>query len=202
MGGNDNGNAQRRDTGALADSVTQRLLDERIVVLGREVDDEVANSVSGQLLLLAADDPSRDITLYINSPGGSITAGLAIYDAMQWVEPDVATVATGLAASIAQFLLTAGAPGKRFALPHAEILMHQPHGGLGGTEADVQIRAEQFARLKRQVAELTATHSGHTTEEIMRDSDRDRWFTAAEAADYGLIDRVLTSLSEVRRELR
>lgn len=179
-------------TTTLDDSVYDRLLRERIVVLGQEVDDPVANRIVAQLLLLAAEDPSRDITLYVNSPGGSVTAGLAIYDTMNAIEPDVSTVATGLAASMGQFLLTGGAPGKRLALPHAEILMHQPSSGIGGAESDIVIRADMLHRLKRQIAEITAGHSGQSVEQIEADFDRDRWFSPTEAAGYGLIDRVVS----------
>jgi ATP-dependent Clp protease, protease subunit len=175
----------------LDDRVYDRLLRERIVVLGQEVDDAVATKLIAQLLLLAAEEPDSDITLYINSPGGSVFAGMAIYDTMNAIEPDVSTVATGMAASMGQFLLTAGAPGKRFALPHAQVMMHQPSGGAGGAESDIVIRAGMLSRLKKQIAELTARHSGHPVERIEADFDRDRWFSAQEAADYGLIDRVL-----------
>ena len=175
----------------LDDSVYDRLLRERIVVLGQEVDDTVATKLIAQLLLLAGEDPRADITLYINSPGGSVFAGMAIHDTMHTIEPDVSTVATGMAASMGQFLLTAGAPGKRFALPHAQVMMHQPSGGAGGSESDIVIRAEMLSRLKKQIAELTARHSGQPVERIEADFDRDRWFSAQEAADYGLIDRVL-----------
>jgi ATP-dependent Clp protease protease subunit len=176
----------------LDDSVYDRLLAERIIVLGKEVDDPVATKIVAQLLLLAAEEPDKDITLYINSPGGSVSAGFAIYDTMNAIEPDVSTVATGMAASMGQFLLTAGAPGKRFALPHAAVMMHQPSGGVGGSESDIVIRADMLAKLKRQIAELTAAHAGQPVERIEADFDRDRWFTPHEAADYGLIDRVLT----------
>jgi ATP-dependent Clp protease, protease subunit len=176
----------------LDDAIFDRLLHERIVVLGQEVDDAVANRIVAQLLLLAAEDPTRDITLYVNSPGGSVSAGLAIYDTMTTIEPDVSTVATGLAASMGQFLLTGGTPGKRLALPHAEILMHQPSSGIGGSESDIVIRADMLHRLKQQIAEITAEHSGQTVEQITADFDRDRWFSPSEAARYGLIDRVLT----------
>jgi ATP-dependent Clp protease, protease subunit len=176
----------------LDDSVYDRLLRERIVVLGQEVDDPVATKLIAQLLLLAGEDPEADITLYINSPGGSVFAGMAIYDTMHAIEPDVSTVATGMAASMGQFLLTAGAPGKRFALPHSQVMMHQPSGGAGGAESDIVIRAEMLGKLKRQIAELTAEHSGQPVERIEADFDRDRWFSAREAADYGLVDRVLT----------
>src|SRR5213075_2184260 len=147
---------------------------------GQPVDDTIANAICAQLLLLAAEDAKRDIWLYINSPGGSVTAGLAIYDTMQFVENDVATVAMGLAASMGQFLLCAGASGKRYALPHARVMMHQPSGGLGGTASDIKIQAEQMLYTKKQMAELIARHTGQTVEQIDRDSDRDRWFTADE----------------------
>ncbi len=176
------------------DPVFDRLLAQRVIVLGAEIDDELANRVVGQLLLLAAEDRRRDITLYVNSPGGSVTAGFAIHDAMQLVEPDVATVAIGLAASMGQFLLTAGAPGKRSVLPHAEVMMHQPHGGLGGSASDVVIRAGMLGRLKRRIAEITAERSGRDVEQVTADADRDRWFSAQEAVDYGLADRILHRL--------
>lgn len=177
----------------LDDAVYDRLLRDRIVVLGKEVDDDVATNLVAQLLLLAAEDPNADITLYINSPGGSVFAGMAIYDTMHTIEPDVATVATGMAASMGQFLLTGGAPGKRFALPHAQVMMHQPSGGAGGSESDIVIRAGMLSNLKRRIAELTAQHSGQPMDRIEADFDRDRWFTAQEAVDYGLIDRVLAA---------
>jgi ATP-dependent Clp protease protease subunit len=177
----------------LDDTVFDRLLRERIIVLGQEVDDAVATKIVAQLLLLAGEDRSADITLYINSPGGSVFAGMAIYDTMHTIEPDVATVATGMAASMGQFLLTGGTPGKRFALPHARVMMHQPSGGAGGAESDIVIRAGMLSKLKKRIAELTAQHSGQPVERIEADFDRDRWFTAREAADYGLIDRVLAT---------
>jgi ATP-dependent Clp protease, protease subunit len=172
------------------DPVLDRLLEERIVFLGREVDDEIANRISAQLLLLSAQDPDRDITLYINSPGGSVTAGMAIYDTMQLITPNVATWAVGFAASMGQFLLSAGTPGKRFALPHARILMHQPSAGVGGNATDVAIRAGVFGQMKREIAELTARHTGQSVETITADADRDRWFTAQEARDYGIVDHI------------
>src|ERR1700754_702161 len=175
------------------DPVLDRLLEERIVFLGREVDDEIANRISAQLLLLSAQDPDRDITLYINSPGGSVTARMAIYDTMQLITPDVATWAVGFAASMGQFLLSAGTPGKRFALPHARILMHQPSAGVGGTATDIAIRAGVYADMKREIAELIAHHTGQSVETITDDSDRDRWFTAAEARAYGLVDHVVSA---------
>jgi ATP-dependent Clp protease protease subunit len=179
----------------LGDAVYERLLRERIVFLGQEVDDAIANQLAAQMLLLAAEDPRRDIHLYVNSPGGSVTGGMAIYDTMQFLDCDVATYAMGMAASMGQFLVTAGTPGKRYALPHARVLMHQPSAGLGGTAADITIQAEMLTRMKRQLNELQARHSGQSVEQIERDSDRDRWFTAAEARDYGLLDTVITDAS-------
>jgi ATP-dependent Clp protease, protease subunit len=173
-----------------SDPVLDRLLGERIVLIGREIDDELANRVCAQLLLLAAADPDRDITLYINSPGGSVTAGMAIYDTMRLITPDVATWAVGFSASMGQFLLSGGTPGKRHALPHARILMHQPSAGVGGSASDVAIRAGVFGAMKREIAALTAEHTGQSVETITADADRDRWFTAAEARDYGLVDHV------------
>ena len=180
----------------LGDSVYSRLLDERIIFLGQAVDDEIANRIAAQMLLLAA-DPTKDIYLYINSPGGSVTAGFAIYDTMQYIKNDVVTIAMGLAASMGQFLLTAGTPGKRFALPNADILMHQGSAGLGGSASDIKIQSEQLLRTKKRMEQLTALHSGQTVETINRDADRDRWFTAHEAKDYGLIDEVMTSAADV-----
>ncbi|MCT2586850.1 ATP-dependent Clp protease proteolytic subunit [Actinophytocola gossypii] len=180
----------------LNDSVYERLLRERIVFLGSEVDDEIANRITAQLLLLAAEDPDKDITFYINSPGGSVTAGMAIYDTMQLIEPDVATWAMGLAASMGQFLLSSGAPGKRYALPHARIMMHQPSAGVGGTASDIAIRAEVFAKWKLEMARITAEQTGRSVETITEDADRDRWFTAAEARDYGFVDQVVTRASQ------
>jgi ATP-dependent Clp protease protease subunit len=176
---------------SLSDSVYERLLKERIVLLGSEVNDEVANRITAQLLLLAAEDPAKEITFYINSPGGSVTAGMAIYDTMQLITPDVSTWALGLAASMGQFLLTAGAPGKRYALPHARIMMHQPSAGVGGVESDVVIQADVFGKWKREIAQITGERSGKTMEQITADQDRDRWFTAEEAREYGLIDHVV-----------
>jgi ATP-dependent Clp protease, protease subunit len=181
----------------LNDSVYDRLLRERIIFLGQPVDDAIANQLSAQLLLLAAEDPKRDIHLYINSPGGSVTAGMAIYDTMQLVEPDVATFALGLAASMGQFLLSAGTPGKRYALAHARILMHQPSAGVAGTASDIAIQAEQYKLTKREMAELIAQQTGQTIEQIERDSDRDRWFTAAQALEYGFVDQVLTRAEQI-----
>lgn len=181
----------------LTDSVFERLLRERIIVLGSQVEDTIANQICSQLLLLAAEDPERDIFLYINSPGGSVTAGMAIYDTMELIEPDVATVAMGLAASMGQFLLSAGARGKRYALPRATILMHQPSAGVGGTASDIKIQAEQFARNKRQMFELIAEHTGQPVDRVTADADRDRWFTAEEAREYGFIDTVLSRSTQL-----
>ncbi|MBO0840045.1 MAG: ATP-dependent Clp protease proteolytic subunit [Sciscionella sp.] len=181
----------------LNDSVYERLLRERIVYLGSEVDDEIANQLTAQLLLLAAEDPDKDITLYINSPGGSVTAGMAIFDTMELIEPDVATYAMGLAASMGQFLLTAGTPGKRYALPHARILMHQPSAGVGGTASDIAIQAEVHNKTKVEMARITAERTGQSVETITADADRDRWFTAEEALEYGFIDRVISRASQV-----
>ncbi|MEV0086995.1 ATP-dependent Clp protease proteolytic subunit [Saccharopolyspora sp. NPDC050642] len=178
---------------SLNDSVYERLLRERIIVLGSQVEDSISNQICSQLLLLAAEDPERDISLYINSPGGSVTAGMAIYDTMQLIKPDVATVAMGMAASMGQFLLSAGTKGKRFALPHARIMMHQPSAGLGGTASDIEIQAKMFSRHKKEMAELIAEQTGQTVEKIMQDADRDRWFTAEEARDYGLVDHVASA---------
>ena len=175
----------------LSDSVYERLLQQRIIVLGQEVDDDIANRICAQLLLLAAEDSDRDIMLYINSPGGSVTAGMAIYDTMQWIKPDVQTVAMGMAASMGQVLLTSGTPGKRLALPHAEVLMHQGSAGVGGDESDIVIQAKRLTRINKDLAELTAQQSGQSVETIIRDSDRDRWFSAQEAKAYGLIDDVI-----------
>jgi ATP-dependent Clp protease, protease subunit len=180
-----------------ASDIYQRLLKERIIFLGSQVEDASANLICAQLLLLAAEDGERDISLYINSPGGSVTAGLAIYDTMQYVPCDVSTVCMGLAASMGQFLLCAGAPGKRFALPHSRILMHQPSGQMQGQAADIAIQAEQIIYLKRMMAERIAFHTGQPVERIEADSDRDRWFTAPEAKDYGFIDAVLERAAEV-----
>ncbi len=181
----------------LDDQVYNRLLRERIIFLGSVVEDANANAICAQLLLLAADDPHKDIFLYINSPGGSVSAGMAIYDTMQFVKNDVATVAMGLAASMGQFLLCAGAAGKRYATPHARIMMHQPSGGLGGTASDIKIQAEQMLYTKKKMAELIAMHTGQTYDQIERDSDRDRWFTAEEAQEYGMVDRVAASAGQV-----
>ncbi|MTB71251.1 ATP-dependent Clp protease proteolytic subunit [Arsenicicoccus sp. MKL-02] len=176
--------------GGLDDHIYQRLLKDRIIFLGSDVRDDNANAICAQLLLLSAEDPDKDIWLYINSPGGSVTAGMAIFDTMQWIPNDVCTVAMGMAASMGQFLLSAGARGKRYATPHARILMHQPLGGIGGTATDVKIQAELLLAMKKEMAELIAEHTGQPVDKISADSDRDRWFTAAEAKDYGFVDHV------------
>ena len=178
--------------------IFNRLLRNRVIMLGAPVDDEIANQVCAQLLYLEGEDPNQDIWLYVNSPGGSVTAGMAIYDTMQFVGCDVATVCLGLAASMGQFLLTAGAPGKRYTLPNARIMMHQPLAGLRGQAADIAIQAEQHAYTKRRMAELIAQHSGKPLEQIQADSERDRWFTAEQAVEYGLCDEVKRSRHEIR----
>jgi ATP-dependent Clp protease protease subunit len=179
--------------------IYQRLLRERIVFLGSEVRDQNANAICAQMLLLNAEDPEADIYLYINSPGGSVDSGMAIYDTMQFISNDVATVAMGLAASMGQFLLAAGAPGKRYALPHARIMMHQPSGGIGGSASDIKIQAQQSILLKQQLNELQAQHTGQSIEQIETDADRDRWFTPNQALEYGFIDQVIKSAKEVQR---
>ncbi|HLT10099.1 MAG TPA: ATP-dependent Clp protease proteolytic subunit [Micromonosporaceae bacterium] len=186
------------NAGTLDDQVAARLLHQRIIVLGTEVDDPIANRICGQLLLLSAEDPRADISLYINSPGGSVTAGLAIYDTMRLIPNDVSTLAMGLAGSMAQFLLSAGTPGKRYSLPHAQILMHQGSAGFGGTAADIEIYAEQLERVSATMLALIAEHTGQPFEVVERDSRRDRWFTAEEAKAYGLVDHILDQVDDVR----
>lgn len=181
----------------LDDNVYQRLLRERIVWLGSEVRDENANAICAKMLLLAAEDPDKDIYLYINSPGGSITAGMAIYDTMQYIQPDVVTVGMGMAASMGQFLLSSGAKGKRFATPHTRVLMHQPLGGLGGTATAIKIQADLILSMKRELAGLIAEQTGKTLEQITEDSEHDHWFTAHEALDYGFIDKIVTGSRDV-----
>lgn len=183
--------------GGFGFDIYQQLLRSRIVFLGQQVDDTIANSIAAQMLFLAGEDQDKDIWLYINSPGGSVTAGMAIYDTMQFVKPDVATVCLGLGASMGQFLLTAGAAGKRYALPHARILMHQPSAGVQGQASDIAIQAENLIKIKREMAELIAEHSGQDVEKIIADSDRDKWFSAAEARDYGLFDKVIARAGEL-----
>ena len=183
----------------LGDSVYQRLLKERIIWLGGEVRDENANAICAQLLLLAAEDPDRDIYLYLNSPGGSVTAGMAIYDTMQYIKPDVVTVGMGLAASMGQFLLTAGAPGKRYITPHTRVLLHQPLGGAGGSATEIRINADLILGMKKELAAITASRTGKTVEQVEADGDRDHWFTAQEALEYGFVDRVIDSPQEIGR---
>jgi ATP-dependent Clp protease protease subunit len=178
---------------SFADSVDEQLLRDRIVFLGSEVTDEIANRIVAQLLLLAADDPAKDITFYINSPGGSVTAGMAIYDTMQLVKPDVSTWGLGFVASMGQFLLSSGTPGKRYLLPNTRIVMHQPSAGISGAAADIAIQAEVFGKMKRRMAELTARQTGQTVEKITADADRDRWFDAEEALAYGFVDHIVTA---------
>ncbi|MFZ9867908.1 MAG: ATP-dependent Clp protease proteolytic subunit [Ilumatobacteraceae bacterium] len=178
--------------------IFNRLLKSRVVLLGSDVDDAAANQICAQLLFLEGEDPKADVWLYINSPGGSITAGMAIYDTMQFISCDVATVCVGLAASMGQFLLTAGAPGKRYSLPNARIMMHQPLAGLRGQAADIAIQAEQLAFIKRRMAELTSHHSGKAIEDVQKDSERDRWFSAEQAKEYGLVDKVIVKRGEIR----
>lgn len=182
---------------ALGDSVYQRLLKERIIWLGGEVRDENANVICAQMLLLAAEDPERDIYLYINSPGGSVTAGMAIFDTMQYIKPDVVTVAMGMAASMGQFLLTAGTPGKRYITPHTRVLMHQPSGGAGGTATDIRINADLILRMKEELTQITAERTGKSYEQILADADRDRWFSAQEALEYGFVDKVVSTPQEI-----
>ena len=179
------------------DQVFERLLRERIIFLGSEVNDEVTNRICAQMLLLASEDPERDIALYINSPGGSISAGMAVYDTMQYIKNDVATIAMGMAASMGQFLLCAGTAGKRYALPHARVMMHQLSGGIGGTAADIAIQAESMLHIKTVMNDRIAFHTGHTPEQIEADSDRDRWFTAEQAKQYGIVDHVIAKASDV-----
>ncbi|MCL5048036.1 MAG: ATP-dependent Clp protease proteolytic subunit [Firmicutes bacterium] len=186
------------EASAVQGDVYQRLLKERIVFLGTQVDETSANLVCAELILLDAEDSERDISLYINSPGGSVTDGLAIYDTMQYIKCDVSTVCLGLAASMGQFLLCAGTKGKRYALPHSRILMHQPSGQMQGQAADIAIQAEQIVYLKRMMAERISFHTGQPVERIEADSDRDRWFTAQEALEYGFIDRVIERSTAVK----
>jgi len=180
-----------------SNEIYNRLLKERIVFLGTEVNDTIANTLTAQLLYLEGQDPDKDVWLYINSPGGSVTAGMAIYDTMQFISPDVGTICMGLGASMGQFLLCAGAPGKRYALPHARVMMHQPSGGIQGQAADIAIQAEQMVYTKKLMAERIASHTGQTVEQIEADSDRDRWFTAEEAKEYGIIDHVIHRRGEM-----
>ncbi len=173
-----------------ASSTFDRLLKDRIIWLGTEVRDDMANEICAKILLLAAEDSQKDIYLYINSPGGSITAGMAIYDTMQYVPNDIVTVGIGMCASMGQFLLSSGTKGKRYATPNTRVLLHQPHGGFGGTASDIQTQAELIMSMKRQLASITAEQTGKTLDQIMADGDRDRWFSAEEALEYGFIDHI------------
>lgn len=198
--GRDTASDQRMGGGAglnvLDDHIYQRLLRERIVFLGSEVRDQNANAICAQLLLLSAEDPEADIFLHINSPGGSVDAGMAIYDTMNYIPNDVATVGMGLAASMGQFLLCAGTKGKRYALPHARIMMHQPSSGMGGSASDIKIQAQQSLHIKKVLLDLIAEHTGQPIDQVVADADRDRWFTADQAKDYGLVDQVIKSARE------
>ncbi|OZE83790.1 ATP-dependent Clp protease proteolytic subunit [Rhodococcus sp. 15-649-1-2] len=190
-----------RDTAAVSpfdDQLASRLLDQRIVVLGAAVDDAIAGRICAQLLLLSANDSHRDISLYINSPGGSVSAGLAIMDTMRLIPNDVSTLAMGFAASMGQFLLTAGTKGKRYSLPHARVMMHQPSAGIRGTAVDIEIQAQNLEYTKALMHSLNAEHSGHDVSTVTADSERDRWFTAEQARDYGLIDHIVTTLDDIR----
>lgn len=178
-------------------SVFDRLLKDRIIWLGSEVRDENANEIAAKLLLLAAEDPKRDIYLYINSPGGSITAGMAIYDTMQFVPNDIVTVGIGMAASMGQLLLTAGTKGKRYITPNARVLLHQPHGGFGGTASDIQTQAQLIIDMKNRLAQITAEATGKSVEQVNADGDRDRWFSAQEALEYGFVDHIRESALDV-----
>lgn len=186
----------------LDDHIYQRLLRERIVFLGSEVRDQNANAICAQLLLLSAEDPEADIFLHINSPGGSVDAGMAIYDTMNYIPNDVATVGMGLAASMGQFLLCAGTKGKRYALPHARIMMHQPSSGMGGSASDIKIQAQQSLHIKKVLLDLISEHTGQSIEQVIADADRDRWFTADQALAYGLVDQVVKNARDAADEGR
>ena len=188
---------EQTNRGERAYDIYSRLLKERIVFVTGPIEDHVATLITAQLLFLEAENPKKEISMYINSPGGIVTSGMAIYDTMQFIKPDVATICMGLAASMGQFLLSAGTPGKRYALPHCQILMHQPSAGVGGTESDIAIQAELFRRHKREMAELIAQHTGQTVERITADFDRDRWFSAQEAKDYGFVDHVINHAGQL-----
>jgi ATP-dependent Clp protease protease subunit len=182
---------------ALVSSVFDQLLKDRIIWLGAEVRDDNANEIAAKILLLAAEDSTKDIFLYINSPGGSITAGMAIYDTMQYVPNDIVTVGIGMAASMGQLLLTAGTKGKRYITPNARVLLHQPHGGFGGTSSDIQTQAALILDMKKRLAEITAAQTGKTVEQVNADGDRDRWFSAEEALAYGFVDHIRASAADV-----
>jgi ATP-dependent Clp protease, protease subunit len=185
---------EQSNRGERAYDIYSRLLKDRIILIGSEIDDNVSNLVVAQLLFLAAEDPEKDIHLYINSPGGSVTSGLAIYDTMQYIKPDVSTICVGLAASMGSFLLAAGAPGKRFALPNSEIMIHQPLGGARGQASDIKIHAEWILKTRDKLNKIYAERTGQPLEKIEKDVDRDNWMSAEEAREYGLIDRVITRI--------
>ena len=193
---------EQTSRGERAFDIYSRLLKENIIFLGTPIDDQIANLIIAQLLFLEAEDPDRDISLYINSPGGSVTAGLAIYDTMQFIRPDIVTICVGQAASMAALLLSAGAKGKRYALPHARIMMHQPSGGMGGSASDIKIQAQQSLHIKKVLFDLIAQHTGQPLEQVEQDADRDRWFTAEQAKDYGFIDHVISSALQAADEGR
>lgn len=186
---------EQSNRGERSYDIYSRLLKDRIVMLGSGVNDVVANSIIAQLLFLAAEDPEKDIHLYINSPGGSITAGMAIYDTMQYIKPDVSTICVGMAASMGAFLLTAGAKGKRFALPNSEVMIHQPLGGAEGQASDIAIRAKRIIKMREKLNGIMAERSGQPIERINQDTDRDYFMSAQEAVDYGLIDKVIERIS-------
>lgn len=188
---------EARPLGPIDDQLTSRLLQQRIIVLGQEVDDPIANRICAALLLLSAEDAQRDISLYINSPGGSVSAGLAIYDTMRMIPNDVSTLAMGLAASMGQFLLSGGTPGKRYALPHSRVLMHQGSAGIGGTAVDIEIQAQNLEHTKNVMFDLIAEHTGQPRDKVEKDARRDRWFTAEEARDYGFVDEIITEVRTI-----
>ena len=183
---------EQTSRGERAYDIYSRLLKERIIFIGTPIDDHVASLTIAQFLFLASEDPNKDINLYINSPGGSVSAGLAIYDTMQFVQPEIVTIAMGMAASMAQFLLCAGAPGKRYALPNSRILMHQPMGGTQGQATDIEIYTKEMMRIRKNLYEIIAKHSGKALEQIEKDAERDYYMSAQEAVDYGSIDKILT----------
>ena len=184
---------EQTSRGERAFDIYSRLLNERIIFLGTPVDDQIANLIVAQLLHLESEDPDKDISLYINSPGGSITAGLAIYDTMNFIKPDVSTMCMGIAMSMGSLLLMAGVKGKRFALPNSRILIHQPSGGYQGQSADIEIHAREILKTRERIDEIYAHHTGRPLPEVHRDMERDRFFTAEQAAEYGLIDRVIST---------
>eukprot|EP01032_Pedospumella_encystans_P033368 gene33368-37704_t len=193
---------EQTNRGERSYDIFSRLLKERIIFLTGPVEDTMASLVCAQLLFLEAENPKKEIAIYINSPGGVVTSGMAIYDTMNYIPNDVATVGMGLAASMGQFLLCAGTKGKRYALPHARIMMHQPSSGMGGSASDIKIQAQQSLHIKKVLLELIAEHTGQTVEQIENDADRDRWFTADQALEYGLVDQVITGARAAAAEGR